>query len=351
MVFWSDRFWLPSNLTWDDLNKSNVNYSQAWQTLIPIPLGIFLLFVRYVIEKNVFAPLGKLLGIKDERPERPPYIETLERQYNKNRRLHVGMSLKLSKQTDMSENEIERWWLQRRAQDKPTILGKFSETSFKGLCYTINFYFGLYTIWNKTYLWNTSEWWRDFPHHSLDSDLHLLYFMVLTFYWSLLFAHFTEPRRLDFYQMLLHHVLTISLINITFIANYHKFFHFVIVLHDVVEYLLHIIKALKYAKFERSATILYIIFVILWTPTRLYICPTYVLYPLIFEAPKYFVISHIHRILIGLFIILQGLHIFWTYLIYKVLIVAIKGNSIEEAEDIRSDDEDETPDDKMEKMD
>lgn len=140
----------------------------------------------------------------------------------------------------MTEREIELWWMSRRAQDKPTILNKFCETSFKGLCYTWNFYYGVIILWKKEYLWDFDECFRNYPHHSLETDIWWLYVFVISFYWSLLIAHFYEPRRLDFYQMLLHHTLVIILCNLMFICNMHRFFHVCIVLHDVVEYLLHV---------------------------------------------------------------------------------------------------------------
>lgn len=59
--------------------------------LIPVAVGVAMIFVRQIIEQYFFAPLGIFLGIKDVRPKPPQHNDVLERNYNRNRRLHLGM--------------------------------------------------------------------------------------------------------------------------------------------------------------------------------------------------------------------------------------------------------------------
>lgn len=80
----------------------------------------------------------------------------------------------LSKQTDMSEREIERWWRLRRAQDKPSTLVKFCENTWRCIYYLYSFIFGVIVLWDKPWFWDVKSCWYGYPHQvriSMDSTL------------------------------------------------------------------------------------------------------------------------------------------------------------------------------------
>lgn len=70
----------------------------------------------------------------------------------------------LTKQVDMTERQIERWWRYRRAQDKPSTLVKFCENSWRFLYYTHSFAFGLFVLWDKSWFWDIKHCWYGYPH-------------------------------------------------------------------------------------------------------------------------------------------------------------------------------------------
>lgn len=78
---------------------------------------------------------------------------------------HLQSIVKYTKQTDLSEREIERWWRKRRAQDKPTTLDKFSENCWRFTFYAFNFIFGLCILWDKSWLWDFFDMFRGYPYH------------------------------------------------------------------------------------------------------------------------------------------------------------------------------------------
>lgn len=50
--FWNPRFWLPGNVTWDDLRSTDeVRYVEFSDLLYPIPLAILILVFRFVFER------------------------------------------------------------------------------------------------------------------------------------------------------------------------------------------------------------------------------------------------------------------------------------------------------------
>lgn len=70
----------------------------------------------------------------------------------------------MTKQVDMTERQIERWWRYRRAQDKPSTLVKFCENSWRFMYYTYSFAFGLYVLWDKPWFWDVKNCWYGYPH-------------------------------------------------------------------------------------------------------------------------------------------------------------------------------------------
>uniref|UniRef100_A0ACB8ELC4 Uncharacterized protein n=1 Tax=Sphaerodactylus townsendi TaxID=933632 RepID=A0ACB8ELC4_9SAUR len=61
--FWNERFWLPANLTWADLERQGaddgVGYPRAGHVLGALPLAVGLLALRRVFESS------KQLEVKD----------------------------------------------------------------------------------------------------------------------------------------------------------------------------------------------------------------------------------------------------------------------------------------------
>lgn len=52
--FWSPSFWLPPNVTWADIEpgaRDDVVFTDYRHLLIPIPLGLVILLLRFIIEK------------------------------------------------------------------------------------------------------------------------------------------------------------------------------------------------------------------------------------------------------------------------------------------------------------
>lgn len=146
----------------------------------------------------------------------------------------------MSKQTDLTERQVERWWRRRRAQDKPTTLVKFCENSFRCAYYTYSFIFGIIVLWDKPWLWNIKECWYSYPHQSISNDIWWYYMISMAFYWSLTVSQFFDVRRKDFWQMFIHHIITIALIAFSWICNLHRVGSLVLVVHDCADIFLEV---------------------------------------------------------------------------------------------------------------
>ncbi len=65
--FWDDQFWLPPNVTWKDLKaREEVSYADFGDLAYPLLFAWVILFIRKVVEKFVFRPIGIKMGMKTQ---------------------------------------------------------------------------------------------------------------------------------------------------------------------------------------------------------------------------------------------------------------------------------------------
>ncbi|VFV40009.1 lag1 longevity assurance homolog [Lynx pardinus] len=167
--------------------------------------------------------------------------------------------------------------------------------------------------------------------------------MELAFYWSLMFSQFIDIKRKDFLIMFMHHLATIGLITFSYINNMVRVGTLVMCLHDVSDFLLEAAKLANYAKYQRLCDTLFVIFSAVFVVTRLGIYPFWILNTTFFESwemigpyPSWWLFN-------GLLLILQVLHVIWSYLIVRIAFKAlIRGKvSKDDRSDVESSSEEE----------
>ena len=95
------------------------------------------------------------------------------------------------------------------------------------------------------------------------------------------------------------------------------------VLHDAVDYWLEGAKMAKYCKSQRLCDSLFVVFTLCWLLTRLIIYPLFPLYSVAFECREILSSFYAWYVFITLLCVLQVLHVFWFYLILRVVISAL----------------------------
>lgn len=334
--FWSTKVWLPPNTTWADIapgSRPDVRHADYRDLIWPLPLSLVMLILRHVVEKYWVAPIGKSLGIKSTRPKKASTNETLEKAYQNNSRLTHKMVTALSKQNDMTERQIERWWRLRRAQDKPTTLVKFCENSWRCLYYTCSFVYGVIILSDKPWFWDVKSCWYGYPHQSISNDIWWYYMISMSFYWSLTFSQFFDVKRKDFWQMFVHHAVTLLLMALSWVCNLHRVGSLVLVVHDCADIFLEAAKMTKYASYQKLCDTIFSIFTVIWIVTRLGFYPR-IIYSSSVEAPQILPMFPAYYIFNSLLVALLLLHIVWTYLILQIAYNALKVGQMEK--DIRS---------------
>jgi len=64
--------------------------------------------------------------------------------------------------------------------------------------------------------------------------------LELSFYWSLMVTQFSDNKRKDFWQMFLHHLITICLLGFSWTCNFTRLGVIVAVLHDAADPLMEV---------------------------------------------------------------------------------------------------------------
>ncbi|KAJ6635275.1 Ceramide synthase 6 [Pseudolycoriella hygida] len=222
----------------------------------------------------------------------------------------------LVKQVDLTERQIERWWRLRRAQDRPSTLDKFCETSWKCLYYTYSFTFGTIIFWDKPWLWDVKSCWYGYPHHSIDNGIWWYFSVSMAFYFSLTVTHFFETKRKDFWQMFAHHIITLTLMSMVWFSNFHRYGALVTVIHDCADIFLECAKSLKYAKYHKMYDCVFVVFLVTWVATRLVFYPR-IVYSSIFELPGFIEMFPFIYVAHILQVALLCLHVFWSNIIFQ----------------------------------
>ncbi|KAH8596266.1 putative longevity-assurance protein [Bisporella sp. PMI_857] len=251
---------------------------------------------------------------------------------------------------------------------------RFAEQGWLVAYYGIFWTIGMFLWINSDYWLDNKAIWAIWPSRDM-SGLFKWYNLAQLAFWvqQILVIHM-EKRRKDHTQMLTHHIITCTLISVTYVYRYTRAANVVLCLMDVVDLILPIAKILRYLCYETACNIAFGLFVVLWFLARhvMYLQLCYGIYSsvpgndtMLFGCyqggsrqrldmppqPDYF--SHllwpfesadgviclngeVKWIFLGMLGFVQALSMIWFTMILKVIAGILIGKSVE---DTRSEDE------------
>lgn len=178
---------------------------------------------------------------------------------------------------------------------------------------------------NHHYIWRTVYG----PAAPVPHDVYIAYLMQCAFYIHSVYGNIVlDVQRADFRALMLHHVVTLSLLLFSYAARYHNCGMVIIFLHDVCDIFLELAKCFNYNIFrngvknvraESFSLMMFIIFTILWIWLRLYWFQTKLLYSSCVTSLLEFPDADFHLELNALLFILYGLNLYWTFFILLVI--------------------------------
>uniref|UniRef100_A0A8B9I6M9 Homeobox domain-containing protein n=1 Tax=Anser brachyrhynchus TaxID=132585 RepID=A0A8B9I6M9_9AVES len=236
--FWHHKYWLPPGATWEDMKESaDIRYPKPQDLLLCIPGALILIIVRYIFERTIALPLGRRLGVSNRpRPKAQPNA-TLEDFYNLvGRTPKEGDLISLAKQNDLPVKKVEAWFRHRRAQDRPRLMKKFCEASWRFIFYFTSFFSGLALLYDVSMVSHCLS----LVLQPLLPALGWFYLLELSFYCSLVATLPFDVKRKDFKEQIIHHIATITLIFVSYCANLIRFGMIVMLVHDASDYILEV---------------------------------------------------------------------------------------------------------------
>ncbi|XP_045906771.1 ceramide synthase 2-like isoform X3 [Micropterus dolomieu] len=299
------------------------------------------------MEQLIAVRLSKRLGVKDRIRIRAASIPKLESFYKQNSRQPSQSDVvSLGKQCGLSQRKIQTWFRHRRNQDRPSNTKKFCEASWRFVFYIIAFTAGLGSLINAPWFWDHRECWRGYPKQPVAEAHHWYYILEMGFYLSLLLCVSVDVKRKDFKEQVIHHIATIFLIGFSYCANYVRVGTLVMLVHDSSDFLLESAKMLHYAGWTRICDSLFVVFSLVFLVTRLVVFPCRVLHTTLVVSLEFFQPFCAYYFFNTLLLVLQALHIFWAYLILRMIYKFVFTGKVERDE--RSDEESEVDDEEEE---
>ncbi|KAL6468587.1 hypothetical protein MHYP_G00221110 [Metynnis hypsauchen] len=341
--FWWDRLWLPVNLTWADLeDKDGRVYAKVSDLYITLPYSVVFLIIRYVFERFVATPFAACLGVREKNIHTVESNPILEHFFISQSKTPAKADIQgLSKKCSWSSRQVECWFRRRRNQERPGVLKKFREASWRFVFYIGALIGGLIALYDKPWFYNLRELWNTYPKQSILESQYWYYILEMSFYWSLLFSITFDVKRKDFKEQIIHHLATLTLLAFSWCGNYIRVGTLVMLVHDASDVFLESAKIFNYAKWEKVCNSIFVLFAVVFMVTRLVIFPFWIIHSTWVYPPDYYPAFFGYYFFNAMLVILLMLHIFWAYLILRMVKKFLFGSL---TKDERSDNEEEDDD-------
>ncbi|KAI9905618.1 hypothetical protein PsorP6_013449 [Peronosclerospora sorghi] len=243
---------------------------------------------------------------------------------------------------------------------------KMRESLYKTAAVSVFHMFGLYVGWHETWFLNKEEYFKGFP--SVTKEAHRWYYMIYLCFWlqsidfmlNLTNNHYNIKRK-DNAAMLVHHFATISLMIFSYSFDLTKIGLCVLMIHDVNDLLLETAKVFVFLQWETLANVFFGLFALMWFLVRWFFYAYNILHSTylyghqdivapITKAGSFHGIRAttwywVWIVWFGVLCLLLVLHVYWGFLIVKMVLKALTDGNVEK--DIRSESEGEETDESM----
>ncbi|XP_076150242.1 ceramide synthase 2-like isoform X2 [Alosa pseudoharengus] len=319
---WKQEYWLPPGISWEDMRKmERTHHPLPRDLLLSLPIAFAFIGLRYIFERCVAVPFSRYLGVRDR--IRVPVLPSpkLEAFYIQHRPQEPSQSemITLAKQSGFTKRQVEVWFRHRRHLDRPSSTTKFCEACWRFVFYMVLFSFGLLSLVNAPWFWDQRECWKGYPLQPVEQAHFWYYLIELGFYWSLLLCVSVDVKRKDFKEQIVHHIATIFLLGFSYCSNYIRVGTLVMLVHDSSDFLLESAKMFNYAGWKKTCDSLFVIFAVVFLVTRLVVFPSKIIHTTLILSMEVFQPFMGYYFFNVLLLVLQALHIFWAWLILRMV--------------------------------
>lgn len=196
-----------------------------------------------------------------------------------------------------SHSHGEMWCSQNKLR-----IQKFSEFCFKAIYHVSISLFGIYYFWDSEW-WcpsGTQHLWLNHPHHILQPGMiwyyifqcaynveimiYMIEFSIKVSFNPLPRFEWKETARGDFREMLIHHVITISLIYFSSYMRFTRIGSMVALTHDIADVPVDLAKLSNFIRWQKSTLFCFVVLICTWMITRLGVFPFVILRSVMIES-------------------------------------------------------------------
>lgn len=223
------------------------------------------------------------------------------------------------------------------ANNNPILRLKFSESLYKLLYYALTFYTICNILIYEEHIYPDIKkcWVNLLEGQPRSLAVSSYYIFELSYYISeLLCMSWLETKRKDHIVLYTHHLVTITLLGLSYASGFHKIGILVLYSHNINDIFLEAAKVCKYMGLEVLANINFAFLIISWILSRLYFLPFYVVRSAIYDTeeilfnnPEYTISYYVAN---GCLITLCAMHVYWFFLICRIAINALRNGTPED---------------------
>lgn len=156
---------------------------------------------------------------------------------------------------------------------------RFAEQGWSLFYYIVYWSFGMWIHINSPwYPFKLENLWIGYPHTPMPGPVKFYYLSQLAFWFHQVIVLNVEDRRKDHWQMMIHHIITTTLMIMSYANGFTRVGCLVLVLFDLCDILLPLAKMFKYMSLEPLPDITFVLFLLSWLVTR------QVLYPFVVRS-------------------------------------------------------------------
>ncbi|EPX74692.1 sphingosine N-acyltransferase Lag1 [Schizosaccharomyces octosporus yFS286] len=247
---------------------------------------------------------------------------------------------------------ILSWGIRKRK-----VVIRFCEQGYCFLYYLTFWILGFYIYRTSGYWDHEEQLFEQYPQYYMTKLFKFYYLVQFGFWLQQIYVLHVEQRRADHWQMFAHHIVTCSLIILSYCFNFLRVGNAILYIFDLSDYIFSGSKMIKYLGFGKICDYLFGLFMMSWIYSRHYLFYR-ILKVVVTSAPRiiggfhmdlsrgYIFNERIYYAFIFLLFSLQILIYIWFGMIVKVAYRVFSGAG---AVDSRSDDEEETEEDPKKK--
>jgi ceramide synthetase len=338
--------WFPTtdNVMNVDTLKNFPTFPKGEDLLDGILFGLLIVLGRFILTKLFFEPVGKAcMDLKAEvKFHKFCHGDTKMRKRFTSEQADVIIEnseqiKNIAKDYKVSVEEVKEFVnLRNQVTIEEKQLHKFSEVSYKMCWHILLTVYGLFFFAvGEGYFGDTKNiLWNDYPLMRVSSTLYWYIMAEFGYYIHEFVFFFFEQKRSDDAMMLTHHLATLTLISGSYLMNMTPIATATMIVHDIADSLLEIAKLFNYMKDARPwaegvSDGVFVSFAIAFITSRCGVFPYKIIYQGLLlsrniTVPAFFALDFF----ISFLLILQVLHIIWSYMIVRSALKFLKGEEL-----------------------